>query len=75
MAGSTVFVQIISAVIVFVLVAYVLFVLGSFSFSKTIESVSPSADVKVVEEKKRGGATALRGRWRSAVEGLPKTHV
>lgn len=55
MAGSTVFVQIISAVIVFVLVAYVLFVLGSFSFSKTIESVSPSADVKVVEEKKRGG--------------------
>lgn len=42
---------IISAVIVFVLVAYVLFVLGSFSFSKTIESVSPSVDVKVVEEK------------------------
>lgn len=74
MAGSPVFVQIISAVIVFVLVAYVLFVLGSFSFSKTIESVSPSVDVKVVEEKKRG-ATALRGRWRSAVEGLPKTHV
>ena len=74
MAGSPVFVQIISAVIVFVLVAYVLFVLGSFSFSKTIESVSPSVDVKVVEEKK-GGATALRGRWRSAVEGLPKTHV
>lgn len=55
MAGSPVFVQIISAVIVFVLVAYVLFVLGSFSFSKTIESVSPSVDVKVVEEKKRGG--------------------
>lgn len=51
MAGSPVFVQIISAVIVFVLVAYVLFVLGSFSFSKTIESVSPSVDVKVVEEK------------------------
>lgn len=51
MAGSPVFVQIISAVIVFVLVAYVLFVLGSFSFSKTIESVSPSVDVKVFEEK------------------------
>ena len=69
MAGSPVFVQIISAVIVFVLVAYVLFVLGSFSFSKTIESVSPSVDVKVFEER---GAMALRGRWRSAVAGLPK---
>lgn len=46
---------IISAVVVFVPVAYVLFVLGTFSFSKTIESVLPSVDVKVVEGKEGGG--------------------
>ena len=67
MAGSPVFVQIISAVIVFVLVAYVLFVLGSFSFSKTIESVSPSVDVKVVEEK---GGDGVEGSLEERCSGL-----
>lgn len=41
---------VISAAIVFVLMAYVLFVFGKFSFSGTIEAVSPSADVKVFEK-------------------------
>lgn len=42
---------IIAAAIVFVLVAYALFVFGKFSFSKTIESVSPSEDVRVAEKE------------------------
>lgn len=72
MTGSPVLVQIISAVIVFVLVAYVLFVLGSFSFSKTIESVSPSVDVKVVEEKRGDG---VEGSLEECCSRLAKTHV
>ena len=63
---------IISAAVVFVLVAYVLFVLGTFSFSKTIGQFCRPSTSRSSKEKKEA---ATRGRWKNAAAGLPQTHA